>query len=342
EKYLRQCLDSIVKQTLKDLEIICVNDGSTDNSLEILKEYQHKDKRIKVISKANSGYGATMNAGLENSRGEYIGIVESDDYIERNMYEYLYQITKLHAVDIVASNYALYYGKQNIKSAGTIFVPSFCNKVISVNENQDVIKYSFPIWTAIYKRKMLQRWNIRFNETPGASYQDTAFGFKTLISAKSIYITNKTYYNYRFDNTASSVNNLGKVFCICDEFIEIDRYLRQYPHKEQVYGKLKIYKQFKAYLWNYYRLDRKYKLKFLKKFSLEFQAYQGQHKLDKKHFSSQEWGLLDRVIKDYVSFYNWDNGILGITYRVVRKFFAKRVRIILLWLKTKLHISLIV
>ena len=89
EKYLRQCLDSIINQTYTELEIICLNDGSTDSTPDILREYEKKDSRILVVDKPNSGYGATMNLGLKMAKGKYIGIVESDDYIEPSMYEIL-------------------------------------------------------------------------------------------------------------------------------------------------------------------------------------------------------------------------------------------------------------
>ena len=82
EKYLRQCLDSVINQTLKDIEIICVDDGSTDNCPNILDEYAAKDARIKIIHKKNEGYGKAMNVGISHASGEYIGIVEPDDYID--------------------------------------------------------------------------------------------------------------------------------------------------------------------------------------------------------------------------------------------------------------------
>ena len=87
ENYLRECMDSVTRQTLKDIEIICINDGSTDGSLEILKEYADKDPRIVLVDKENEGYGVGMNIGLDKASGEYIGIVEPDDFVPLNMYD---------------------------------------------------------------------------------------------------------------------------------------------------------------------------------------------------------------------------------------------------------------
>ena len=105
EKYLRQCLESVVNQTLKDIEIICINDGSTDSSPEIIREFASRDSRIKVIDKPNTGYGHSMNQGLKAATGEYIGIVESDDFAELNMFEVLYNTAKSNGAEIVKSNY---------------------------------------------------------------------------------------------------------------------------------------------------------------------------------------------------------------------------------------------
>ena len=106
ERYLPECLDSLLSQTLEDIEFICVNDGSTDGSGEILRSYAARDPRIIVIEKENSGYGASMNVGLDAASGEYIGIVESDDFASPEMFETLYQLAVDHGQpDIVKSNY---------------------------------------------------------------------------------------------------------------------------------------------------------------------------------------------------------------------------------------------
>ena len=94
EEYLEECMESVIHQTLKEIEILCVNDGSTDHSLQILEQYAKKDDRIRIISQKNGGYGKAMNQGLDAASGEYIGIVEPDDYVPLNMYEDLYRKAK--------------------------------------------------------------------------------------------------------------------------------------------------------------------------------------------------------------------------------------------------------
>ena len=105
EPYLRECMDSIIGQTLKELEIICVNDGSTDGSLAILKEYAEKDSRVVLIDKQNAGYGCAMNDGLDRATGEYIGIVEPDDFVDSHMYEDLYRIAKEKDLDVIKGRF---------------------------------------------------------------------------------------------------------------------------------------------------------------------------------------------------------------------------------------------
>ena len=112
EKYLKQCLDSIISQTLKDIEIILVNDGSKDGSLKIIKDYAARDNRIKVVDKANTGYGNSMNIGLSKATGKFIGIVESDDYIEPDMFETLYNLAVRDKLDVARSEFFYYTSKE--------------------------------------------------------------------------------------------------------------------------------------------------------------------------------------------------------------------------------------
>ena len=113
ETYLRECLDSALAQTLRDIEIICVDDGSTDSSPAILDEYAAKDSRVKVIHKPNGGYGHTMNVGMDAATGEYFAILESDDIIKPNMYEVLYGLAKANDVDVIKSDHEVFVGDEN-------------------------------------------------------------------------------------------------------------------------------------------------------------------------------------------------------------------------------------
>ena len=113
EQYLAECMDSITGQTLRELEIICVNDGSTDGSLNILKKYAASDDRIIIIDKKNEGYGRAMNDGLDRASGEYVGIVEPDDYVDLHMYEDLYCIAKEKNLDIIKADFYRFVCKKN-------------------------------------------------------------------------------------------------------------------------------------------------------------------------------------------------------------------------------------
>ena len=115
EKYLPICIDSIICQTLREIEIICVDDGSTDNSSVILDQYAIKDERIKVVHKKNGGYGKAVNIGMDLAQGEYVGIVDSDDYILPEMYEILYMNAKKNNLDMINSNFE---GVRNSVSIG--------------------------------------------------------------------------------------------------------------------------------------------------------------------------------------------------------------------------------
>ena len=105
ERFLRDCLNSLIAQTLTNIEIICIDDGSTDSSPAIIEDFISKDSRIKVITKPNSGYGDSMNKGLEEASGDYIGIVESDDFVEMEMFEELYKLGKTCDAEVVKGNF---------------------------------------------------------------------------------------------------------------------------------------------------------------------------------------------------------------------------------------------
>ena len=196
EKYLEKCIDSIINQTLKDIEIICIDDGSTDKSGKILDDYAALDNRIKVIHKENGGYGKAMNIGLDNATGEYIGIVEPDDYITSKMYEDLYQIAITNDSDIVKSSfYVNRKSPQETRTFKNFGWDSIVPKTTFKLEDCPNFLCSHPsIWSAIYKREFINSNKIRFIEAPGAGWTDNPFYLKAMYLANKINYTSNAYY----------------------------------------------------------------------------------------------------------------------------------------------------
>ncbi len=295
EKYLEQCLDSVVNQTLKDIEIICLDDGSTDSSKEIIDRYAKEDKRIVAVHKPNSGYGDSMNKGLEKATGEYIGIVESDDFIELNAFEKLYDLAKKFDADVVRSNYYHFKGGKNtlysyIKEKDT-------NKLIEPLKAEWIFYQAPAIWSAIYRKEFLEDNKIKFLPTPGASYQDTGFNFKIWATTKKAVFTSDAFLHYRLDNESSSVNNPGKVFNVCKEYAEIESYLR----KNNLYDKFAELMQmakFGAYYWNINRLSEELREGFIERVKDEYEVAEKEGTLNESLFlDKNQWNLLRYILE---------------------------------------------
>lgn len=214
EKYLRQCLDSVVKQTLKDIEIIVINDGSTDNTLKIIQEYATKYKNIKIIDKQNEGCYKARNIGLETATGEYIAFLDSDDYIESNIYEKLYLKAKQTNADIVSSNY---YISQNNKlkvvdfSSSAKLLEKSNNKVIGAKN----IILDAIIWNRIFKRQMLVEKQITFHSDIYMA-DDAFFHIITMLNAEKIVYISDILYTYRIlrKNSITASYNERNFDCI--------------------------------------------------------------------------------------------------------------------------------
>ncbi len=219
ETYLPQCLDSILAQTLQDIEIICVDDGSTDNSGKILDCYAVKDERVKVIHRENAGYGAAMNLGIDAARGEYIGIVESDDCIKAEMYQTLYNDAVKDDLDLIKSD--VVYWLENVKytrEGHCQWLDSYYDRVLYDEDRNIFFDFFMNIWTGIYKRDFLIEHNIRFHETPGASYQDNGFWIQTLLYCQKAKWISKAFYLYRQDNPCASVKSPDKILAMSNEY----------------------------------------------------------------------------------------------------------------------------
>lgn len=208
-QYLDQCLKSIEADDLASLEVIVLNDGSTDNSLEIMRHHERLDSRIRVIDKANQGYGATVNRGIEESRGAYIAIVEPDDYLKPGMYTSLMGLARTYGEpDIVKSAYwrVCMPGTPQENVCHCAYYKRINKKVqpFTLRDNPRLIQHHPSIWSAMYKRSFLDEFGIHFKEVPGAGWVDNPFLIQTLAQARSIVYTDDSFYCYREDLPTSS------------------------------------------------------------------------------------------------------------------------------------------
>lgn len=192
EKYLEKCLNSIVNQTFSDIEIICVNDGSTDNSLAILNMFAKDDKRIKVISQENQGISVARNNGMKVATGEYIGFVDSDDWIDLNFYEKLYDAAKRYDADIAACGI-----KRILKNKEKVFF-NFKKERFTVDQNEKyeicyIPKHSY-VYNKIYRLEELKKHNLQFEA--GKYYEDLLFSAQVFFYLRSVVTVPKIFYNY--------------------------------------------------------------------------------------------------------------------------------------------------
>ena len=207
--YLRQSLDSIIAQTLSDIEIICVDDGSTDESGQILDEYKEKDERIKVIHKKNAGTGAARNDGLKIATGECIGFVDPDDWILPNMYERLYNLLQDKGLDIVMFTPDVYNDKTGKHEGFLYFQDSNFPKFLDdkVFNKDDISPFSYPmcVWNKLYRKRLFDENNIEFAE--GLDFEDHKVIFKSLFTAKRIYFIREKLYVYRHSREGSILSD---------------------------------------------------------------------------------------------------------------------------------------
>ena len=270
--FLRECLDSLRAQTFADWEALCIDDGSTDASAEILREYAGRDPRFVVISKANSGYGATVNLGIARARGDYVAILEPDDALAApNAYARLAAIVaRFPGVDVVKGDYNFYWGKSGRRERA--FALRACPKGVPVNACACGELFALPlsVWSAFYRADFLHAAEIRFNETPGASYQDNAFSFKIFASAERVVLADFPVVDYRQDNAASSMKSREKVFCVADEMHELDRWFAERPALRERFGYDFWLFRYKAYFANLLRAPRERRGEFFALFRREF------------------------------------------------------------------------
>ena len=304
EKYFRQCIESVINQTLTDLEIIPVDDGSPDNCGVIIDEYAAKDPRIKPIHQENGGYGKAVNAGIAAATGKYIGIVETDDWCEPDMYEKLYTQAEKFNADVCKCGFYKYNSfaepdRQNLawKSELQNIKNYPADRPFTIREFPSLFIMHPSIWTNIYKKDFLTAQNIRVNTSRSASYQDFPFMTEVMCKAEKITVVHAYLYHWRVETGQnSSTNQCGKRLLIMpDQCKEVKRIIKE----NDLYDILKeeLYLHFLYANCSFFNnIKGEYRREYFKNFQSLFLEIQNDKTFTYKYFSDQQKRFTRRLL----------------------------------------------
>lgn len=302
ERFLRQAVDSILNQTLKDIEVILVDDGSPDNCGKICDEYAEKDSRVRVIHQKNGGLGNAYNNGIAAAKGEYIGFVEPDDWIEPEMYEVMYENAKHYNTDATKCGFWMYNSKgssKNIDANGIFGV--VCNEpsgAFKIEDYELLCAYHSSIWSYIYRSDFVKQ--IKFVETKGgAAYVDAPFGFEVLCRAKRLSIVPHSFYHWRVENHGNSVSITDRrVIAMADRFIESKNILKKYGKYEDLREIFYLHAKNANYA-HYQDINFKYKYEYFKKLRELFGDLKDDKDFQWKYISKNDRKWIQNIYKNH-------------------------------------------
>lgn len=225
-EYIDECIMSAINQTLKEIEIICIDAGSTDGTFEKLLNYQNQYKNVKVLKSNIKSYGYQVNLGIKESKGKYVAILETDDFVKEEMYEYLYELAENNNAEIVKADFCsfiTYFGGKRIfeKTRTLSENDEKYEKVLDPRYINRLYTSDYSVWKGIYNRSFLISNNIFFNESKGAAFQDIGFMMQVLSCAQRALYTDRFFYCYRVDRIEASSNSVYGLEYSYNEFKRI-------------------------------------------------------------------------------------------------------------------------
>ncbi|MBQ6394007.1 glycosyltransferase [Candidatus Saccharibacteria bacterium] len=319
EKYLRECVDSILAQNLKEIEVILVDDGSPDRCGEIVDEYAEADSRVVPVHQKNSGYSVAVNRGIDMAKGEYIGIIESDDWIEPDMYEQLYKSAKENDADVTKG--AFYYYNPTLKGDRQNIVytnPSGIdlryapNRPFKLIEWPKIIGFHASIWSAIYKASFIKK--IKIPETAGASYQDFPFMCEFLTKAERITVVKKPFVHWRNEPSQGNSTSAGgeKLLLMAQNTLtglDVVKESGQYRYVKEAFYAHALW----ANIGFFFKIDRKYKKEYYERLKKIFRNLKYDPEFKYTYFTTYEriWMrcILEKNNWHWMTFYRIRNGI---------------------------------
>jgi glycosyltransferase involved in cell wall biosynthesis len=239
-KHIEEAVAGILSQTFSDFELIVVDSGSADGTPGILEKYAANDGRVRVLSCAQRSMGAQYNLGLEKAQGEYAGFVESDDRIDPKMYEVLFDSARENKADYAKANFDMFMDTPDERLFFLYEIMTgpqrdHYGKIIGAEELRKTVRRDIFIWNGLYRRDFIERNRIRFNETPGAAFQDAGFVSQVLMHAERAFYTDASLYKYRKGNAGASSSGAGTYEFVMDEFSYTTDKLKQNRDKDYLF-----------------------------------------------------------------------------------------------------------
>lgn len=301
EKYLGQCLDSIINQTLKEIEIICVDDGSTDSSLEILKEYEQNDKRVKVIKQKNQFAGVARNNGLKVATGEWVTFIDSDDFCELTALENLYKIAEENELDFIKCSSKCFNEAlqqyENIDWYTNTKAENLFNKVTCFDEYPDIL-YGIcdTPWSGLYKMSFVKENNIYFPNFQCVN--DRSFFLKCLLTAKRILITDIYFVHHRVEREGSLINQKHYHFdCQIKHYNRVKEILNEIGNEK--YTKYSLKKElFSLFNWYERLADRNINRLNIQNLMIEFCNNFDENDVSKEYLNTFKFVNLFKELKN--------------------------------------------
>ncbi|MBR4448488.1 glycosyltransferase family 2 protein [Methanobrevibacter sp.] len=273
EKYLSECLNSILNQPFDDIEIICINDGSTDNSLDILNDFKSKNDCIKIINQENRGLSASRNVGIENAKGEYILFIDSDDYFEDNVFEKLINIAESKSLDLVIFKLIDFDDITREKSRYSYFdlellKKTVGDKVFSYEDVKDIL-FRIPVTAPgkLFKRELIS--DLRFQED--LIFEDNPFFFELFFNTKRACVFDEYLYCRRIRNDSIISSNFEKFSDVIVVYNIILQIIKKYGKYEEQKGKL-FHRQCRDIFLRFSQVPEEYKADFFSKIKEDFLA----------------------------------------------------------------------
>lgn len=293
--HIEKCVRSVMMQSLQDLEILLIDGGSTDGTLEKLEQLQKEDSRVRIL-RSGAGVGLQFNTGLRAAAGKYIGICESDDYLQSDMYERQYAVAEQYELDVLRANIERFCedgGRQYSFPFAVSADRTLYDTLLYPQEDARFLNLGVNcFWSGLYRREFLLKNDILMNETKGASYQDTSFSFLTQMYAERAYVMSDAFYCYRIDNPNSSVNNPKKASLLNTEYQLLKKTLKQrnlWEKYREIYWKWRV----SGYFWAYDNVSDEMKAEYLPVFYKDIREEMESESYSGTELSAKECALCD-------------------------------------------------